>query len=942
MLTPEDIYNRTRGGLDIILHYYPEAEELHKKKQKFKVRDEATASASIKEFNNVWKVTDFGDDGRALSGIDLIMREEKVNFYEALWKAAKWFNISKAPDKSINFPDIQVLAIHDLEEGHVEYELNKGFTPSELSILGVKGKDNILKEETCNKYKYYSVKWYHITKGGKTTKISSNDNYPIFLRECQYTDTDGKPASFQKIYQPLNPDKQFRFFYVGNKPKDYINGLTELIKAYNDFNTAQEKAFKAEFGEEAGYKIQKLDEAIICSGERDSLCAAAFGYNPIWFNSETHNFTEFEYKEISKYVNVIYNIPDIDSTGIKKGIELAMKFIDIRTVWLPSWLRGYDDLRRKPRKDLRDYLELRPTITDFKNLLRVAMPVKFWDTVYTKFGPRLEVNTEYVFHFLNCNGFGLIENKNEKNGFSFVKVENNVVKEVRTRDIKAFIRNFLKSRFFDTEILNLVNNTTRLTSSAFDSLEKLELNFIDFDSDRQFMYFQNTAWEVTAAKVTEIKLKDLIRAVWDDELIKHDVKRLPDSFAITTGEHGSDIEIKHQQSNYFKFLTNASRVHWRTEYEKRTIEQGKDASEYIKANRFNIAGPLLTDDEIKEQKSHLINKIFTLGYNLHRFKTKSRAWLTFAMDNKIGDDTESNGRSGKTFCISSLGIFMKTITESGRNEERYLNDKHVFDRVNEHTDLVIIDDLNRNVPIGTFFDRVTGNFIVNPKNNLSYEIPYEQSPKICVTSNFSVIERDPSTEGRLLYMVFSDYYHIQSESNDYKESYTIRDDFGKDLFGIDYTSDEWNADLNFFADCLKFYLSTLQSPNIVKIQPPMGNVSIRRQKSIMGENFEDWAHVYFSEEAGNLDTFIERAKVVKDYEEYTNNKKSTPQSFMKRLKTYCAYEGFMFNPKELCNAKGRIIKTSDGKARENFYIKAHKELDVWMVATPSSDENKPF
>lgn len=79
-----------------------------------------------------------------------------------------------------------------------------------------------------------------------------------------------------------------------------------------------------------------------------------------------------------KYVEVLYNIPDIDETGIAKGTELALRFIDVHTIWLPSWLRTYHDNRGKGRKDLRDWMELRNTRKDFRNLMTLAMPARFW------------------------------------------------------------------------------------------------------------------------------------------------------------------------------------------------------------------------------------------------------------------------------------------------------------------------------------------------------------------------------------------------------------------------------------------------------------------------------------------------------------------------------------------------------------------------------------
>ena len=68
--------------------------------------------------------------------------------------------------------------------------------------------------------------------------------YPIFIRECVVTEGSSpeKTVQFYKIYEPLNPDKQWRFSYTpdGGKPKQYINGFRELQKAYRDYNAQEE------------------------------------------------------------------------------------------------------------------------------------------------------------------------------------------------------------------------------------------------------------------------------------------------------------------------------------------------------------------------------------------------------------------------------------------------------------------------------------------------------------------------------------------------------------------------------------------------------------------------------------------------------------------------------------------------------------------------------
>lgn len=113
-------------------------------------------------------------------------------------------------------------------------------------------------------------------------------------------------------------------------------------------------------------EIEKLPEAILCSGDRDSLNVAGFGYQVLWMNSETARLSEIQYKSIMKCVETLYILPDIDTTGIRSAIRLGLQYLDIRFIWLPESLREYKDNRGKTRKDLRDYVELYPERKDFQ------------------------------------------------------------------------------------------------------------------------------------------------------------------------------------------------------------------------------------------------------------------------------------------------------------------------------------------------------------------------------------------------------------------------------------------------------------------------------------------------------------------------------------------------------------------------------------------------
>jgi hypothetical protein len=397
------------------------------------------------------------------------------------------------------------------------------------------------------------------------------------------------------------------------------------------------------------------------------------------------------------------------------------------------------------------------------------------------------------------------------------------------------------------------------------------------------------------------------------------------------GKDHFDINIESVKSPFFGYLINTSRIYWRKELEYNFEDNPSGRKEYKEKHLFDISGEGLTEDEIAEQKQNLINKLFSFGYMLHHFKSPSRAWAPMAMDNKIGEDNECNGRSGKSFFFKVLSYMMKTVKLSGRNP-KLMDNPHVFDQVTQHTQLLLLDDCDRYLNTGMFYDNITSDMTVNPKNNQSFTIPFEDSPKIAFTTNYVPSDFDPSSEARLLYMVFSDYYHQKTEDNDYLETRSIRDDFGKDLYGRGYSEEEWNNDLNFWLQCCRFYLSLSTEP--IKILPPMLNIVKRKFKADMGANFEDWAYGYFSKDGDNLDKFLQRDTVLQDYIMYSKMNKITMQSFTRKLKAFvqlCPWISEL-NPQDLCNSSGRIqqaIEVTPGlkKTKDMIYLRSVKEIE---------------
>lgn len=938
MINLKDLLAATDSGLRIIELHYPEAGECARNNKPFKFRpDERTPSARLRKYNDVWKVTDFGGEGRAISPIDIHMEATGLSFTEAILDLAQRFNVTDEINRSVNRPDVRKRpACEDEEDGKCSWEIDQEFTTRECEIMGPR-----VKPEHLKALHWYRVKRLTSVKNREATDKYPTENYPIFMRECWFTDHLGRRDCFYKIYEPLNADKGWRFQYqpIGKKPKSYINGLEELAAAFKALNDREETAWNSDPANEGKpYKEKKLPEAIICSGERDSLCVRSLGYFPLWFNSETYQVSEEEWRKITRYVEAVYNIPDIDATGRQKGTELALRFIDVRTIWLPEKLQKYRDNRGNPRKDFRDWMEIWKENKDFRDLLELATPAKFWSTSYDKKGNiKYTLSISCLHEFLTLNGFYTLKDKHSP-CTRFVRVVGNVVSVVTAKEIRDFVHRWSIDTAKPRDLRDLILTDSRLSAMSLEALREIDPDFINYTEHSQFFYFPKFSIEVTGSgfKKHDNRWSKDGRFVWEDDVINHNISILPDMFEIIDPGDGTmdfDIEIKENDSNYFKYLINSSRLYWRKELEAGTAAMSdEDAAAYIREHKFDIAGPVLTPEEIQEQKQCLINKIFTIGFMLHRFKSESRAWAPFVMDNVIGENDQCNGRSGKSFMFRALSHFTKWLKLSGRNP-KLLDNMFAFEQVNKHVGVVVVDDCDEYLPFKQFYDNITSDITINAKNVSAYTLTFDEAPKFAFTTNYVPKDFDASSVGRMLFVVFSDYYHQKTEENDYLETRQIRDDFNKTLFGCSYPEAEWEADINFILQCVRFYLSVANSP--IKIEPRMDNIIFRKHLRDMSDNFREWAGAYFAEDSDNIDREIVREKAFEDYKRYSGVTKITMQKFTKSLKGFCYTSDYVdsLNPKDLHTSGSRILRriedpfTKQKIQKEMIYIRSKKEAE---------------
>lgn len=194
-------------------------------------------------------------------------------------------------------------ATEEEEDGCFSFE-TKEFTAEELKVLG----DGV-KAEHASALSFSSLAWYSFTKNRKTTIVHSNEDYPIFMRECH---TQGE--SFFKILKPLEPRREFRFMYLGKKEADYVNGLHELMEAY--VNSAP----------------NKLPEVVICHGDREAVQCLSKGHRPVWPNTCCDELTPGILRRLKSMCEKVCYLAESDAFGQNRANMIKLLYPEIEII----------------------------------------------------------------------------------------------------------------------------------------------------------------------------------------------------------------------------------------------------------------------------------------------------------------------------------------------------------------------------------------------------------------------------------------------------------------------------------------------------------------------------------------------------------------------------------------------------------------------------------
>ncbi len=888
------ILDASNRGLGIITDCCPAAAEVvNNPKKAFRLRsDERTPSAYLyppKDSGDCWHVKDYGmgDGGGYFSPIDLYMREHryvKSQFSLAIHELAERYGVEETLQKSVNKPNIEQRPALPEEVGQPPVVVCRdGFTDEELRTWGP-----CVKQEHLTELGWQAVVSIQSTKDGKTTIKKSTPTYPIFVQHCIYTNADGTSGSFQKLYEPMNYDKRYRFSSIGEKPSDYVFGLNALRSKFIANNE------------------EKLDMVILVSGGSDAVNCLSMGYQPVWLNSETANLSEAIFRTLQSYAKRVVLISDNDETGRETARQLALRYPQLYVIWFTAEdMGGLHDSRHGLRKDLKDYILLHHNKRDMEKLMKRAKKSHFAD--YQADKGTYTISETALTYFLWLNGYAELKDSTDAK-LQYIHEEKGIVSHVKAKDIHNFLKEWCDHEGVSEHLQNTLMKSCRtmITDNTGHLTRRYDMDFSSATATSQTVYFDNCKVTVTADGVTHQPYSAYTggRYVWEESVVKHSYRKLKPQFTWEKDEKGRYIITfaEDAPSKLVRVVRNMARLHWRKQDE---------------------LGLQLTEEEVAEEMQALVVIMLMIGYLLHRHKSPSAAYAALLLDYAIGNSSkERNGRSGKTFLLKAVGALLRMEYIDMSNLAKKSNQQFGFSGVKESTGLIIVDECPENFAFNELYAKISDDMEVERKGKDPVVIPFSKAPKFGIATNHTLKDHSPSTEGRFAPVVVADYYHVQTQLNDYRETRKISDEFNQNLLDLEYAETDWQADIHFMLECLQMFLSLPVADR--RQMPPVKNIEQRELQAAISDGFRQWADEVLGEGSEYLDKPVKADLLMGLYKQETNSPIS-PKGFTEQLMKWCKYASHIacFNPasKTYQKADGdRWYQYENGKKVKFYYI----------------------
>jgi hypothetical protein len=398
----------------------------------------------------------------------------------------------------------------------------------------------------------------------------------------------------------------------------------------------------------------------------------------------------------------------------------------------------------------------------------------------------------------------------EDSGFLYIKKDNNFIKEFNENRIKDFTLNDLLQRG-EIDAYELCAGSLMTFNQKF--LSMLSTSDIDIQRDTKdeaFIYYKNTAVKITKDDFELLPYSNLQGLVWENQVIDREFTPAPES----------DGEFK-------TFIWKIS---------------GQDKDRYYTFKSV-------------------------IGYLLHSYQNEGKPKVIIFNDEMISD--VPNGGSGKGLIHKALSHIKKLSTINGKGFDP--STQFAYQTVDTDTQILLFDDIDRNFKFENLFSLITEGLTIEKKGKDAIKIPFNESPKISITTNYTVKGEGSSHLRRVFEVEMAGYFNDQN---------TPEDEFGHLLFS-DWDNVEWAKFDNYMLRCVQYYLNNglveTKSINLLerKLRDGTSAEFIEFMDSFEWSGDKRWVKTELK------DLFLE------DNQELKFQKWFTTSRFNKWLKLYC-------------------------------------------------------
>ncbi|NMB80712.1 MAG: hypothetical protein GYA14_02725 [Ignavibacteria bacterium] len=443
--------------------------------------------------------------------------------------------------------------------------------------------------------------------------------------------------------------------------------------------------------------------------------------------------------------------------------------------------------------------------------------------------------------FLQANGFFKIKSGNS---VKYVRIQNSIADEISIYDFKDFTIQFLEN--LPPEALapitkkGLFNAIVRrkgefLCNSFLDLVDTIQINLIKDTKDTSFLFYSNGILKVTKDKT---------------ELIPY-------------AQSGSNTWRKHIKEREFLYS-----------------EKKSEFETFV----WNAIGK-------SEERFHSFMTGF--GYLLHRYKDRRVPKAVIICDEKMSES--ANGRNGKGIIAQAFGHLRNLVIINAK--EFNITKSFPWQLVNPDTQLLFLDDTNPKFIFRQLFSFISEGMQIEKKYQDAQYIPYEDAPKVGITSNHVIEGLDGSSRHRQFFIELTDYYN---------DKYTVGDEFKKEFFR-DWSPDEFAAFDNFGISCLQTYLKDGLVPYNEE------NIMMKKLRNETSDDFVD-----FTENEENIKTgtkYDKKDLFQKFTAQYKDNTDLTQKTFTFWIKKYSFAKGYA-DPLENSSGKNKYITLRERKTKK--------------------------